>query len=292
VRRIAAVLIVCACAAGCRQIFGIEPVSADARGDGGRDGIGDDGSDGRGSDGSGSGDGSNAAGPLIATPSVDVVLVSGSVLVGSSVQVRNPSSQPYTIASFTRDSTCASSDPSATASVDSSPITLPPFSGAFVQAACTGNAGSFDGMQRCLYHGLDAGNADVVDFMIVCEYAMTGVFSAAPTQVDFSDIPTGGSSPTSIVTITNNAASPATGIAIQIDDLAGNFKVSMPCTASAISCDKGTIVVGTGSPLSVVVQCTPQTRGMHSAQLYLASKDLKFLGSATQTTVTLTCNGT
>ena len=288
--RIAAVLVALACSAGCRQIFGIEPVHSDAAGDAGGGG----GGDGRG-DALDAGEDGNpgVAGPLSASPDVDVVLVTGMGSASTIVKVTNPGSQTYAIASFERDATCATTDPSSTSIVLTSSATLPPQASTLVMAACDGNVGTFAGMQRCLYHGVDASNHDLVDFMMVCEYASTGALSGSPPALDFGNVAVGSTSASMGTLIADMSASPATGLAIQIDDLAGNFVVSTPCaTSPGISCDAAGLVITTGSTTPIALQCTPHTTGMHTANVYVASKNLYFLGASGQSTIALSCTGT
>jgi hypothetical protein len=231
-------------------------------------------------------------GSVTATPSVVVVVVPTTSPASGTVALHNTTAGPITITTIMRDPTCTTGDPTSAVGVSpSSNIVVGTTIDPILTVTCAGNTNNLNAMRRCLFRGFSAGGSgsgvEVVDFEGVCEYATGGSLSANPTSFDFGSVAVGASSST-MIQIIDNSATQVSRLSFQIDDLAGNFVVGMPCNPDAVGCDATIPPIGQGSGTFVVVKCSPTSVGPHAAQLFVDSDNQLSL----PTPVMLTCNGT
>jgi hypothetical protein len=57
-------------------------------------------------------------------------------------------------------------------------------------------------------------------------------------------------------------------MALQLDDLDGNFEIGMPCNPDAVFCDPGGLAIPNGSAANLTVKCKPRKPGTLTAKLY------------------------
>ncbi|HTL35444.1 MAG TPA: choice-of-anchor D domain-containing protein [Kofleriaceae bacterium] len=148
-----------------------------------------------------------------------------------------------------------------------------------------------DAMRRCLFHATNSTNGTpLTDFFGLCLYGSTpGTLTPMQTTLDFGTV-TVGQEQTRTLSIQHNGlvSQHVRRVYLQTGDIDGNFRFSAPCNPDASYCDENlSAQVDAAGMLSVIVKCTPQTPGAHSAQLYVGTDTFQLLASP----VTLTCNG-
>lgn len=162
-----------------------------------------------------------------------------------------------------------------------------PLSSRSIQLNCPPRAAT--AMRRCLYHATNSANGTpLADFESVCIYGTGGTLMPQLTLIDFGSVQVGDEQ-TQTLAIRNDGASPITRVYLQADDIDGNFRFSTPCNPDAAFCDEDlTAAVTPGSDLAILVKCTPQTAGTHSAQVFVGTNTFQLLSTG----VTLECVGT
>jgi hypothetical protein len=194
------------------------------------------------------------------------------------IALTNPGTTAVTVDHFTSACTGITISPAG--------FTIP--AGGMHAVTVTCPAATLPGMNRCLFHARDAADGNLVDFMAVCEAYKASLLAASPAMVMFPATMV-GSSNTSSFQLSNTGAGTIMVLDLQLDDLAGNFVIGMPCPTDAIFCDAPGQFVGAGSSATVTVRCTPQSPGMKTANLYIATTDTQ--GYRLPTPVTLQCAG-
>jgi hypothetical protein len=186
------------------------------------------------------------------------------------------------------DATC---DPAVSFSVSGgNPIVgFAPLSSRNIQITCPPRGS--DAMRRCQFHATNSANGTpLADFFGLCLYGATpGTLTPQQTTLDFGTV-TLGQEQTRTLTIQHNGTSTQhiRRVYLQTGDIDGNFRFSAPCNPDAAYCDESlsTQVDATGT-LSVLVKCTPQAEGAHTAQVFVGTDTFQLLS----TPVTLTCMG-
>jgi len=217
-------------------------------------------------------------------PIPPVLVIHNSSPVGSSgtIALQNDEPTDVTVGSITRALSC---DPEVTATV----LTGPPFDVAGTSSKpltihCSGTPAT--GMKRCLFHVNNASGSAYFDAEGVCEYGQMPSLGPGSGTLVFGDVLVGGTGTISTY-VHNNSPTTVTQLSFQTTDLEGNFKIGMPCNPDARECDATISGVSMGSDASFVVKCTPQTPGMKTASLYVASNTSQYASSPIQ----LQCNG-
>lgn len=232
-----------------------------------------------------------AAGVALASPGMPnfhpvppVLVVHSTQPTGTSgtISLQNDEVTDVTVGSITRALSC---DAEVTATVAMGP----PFDVAGGSAKpltihCSG--APMTGMKRCVFHVNNAAGSAYFDTEGVCEYGQMPTLGAGSASIDFGDVAVGGAAMVG-TTVHNNSPTTITQLYFQTTDLEGNFKVGMPCNPDARECDATISGVSMGSDASFVVKCTPQTSGVHTAQLHVATNSSQWLA----TPIMLTCNG-
>ncbi len=202
------------------------------------------------------------------------------------ISLQNDDAVDVTVGSITRALSC---DAEVTATV----AVGPPFDVTATSAQpltihCSG--APMTGMKRCLFHvnngsGSGSGSA-YFDTEGVCEYGLMPSLGPNSSTLNFGDVAVGGSSMVTTA-VHNNSPTTITQLYFQTTDLDDNFKIGMPCNPDARECDATISGVSMGSDASFVVKCTPQTAGLHTAALYVASNSSQYASAP----IMLTCNG-
>lgn len=185
-----------------------------------------------------------------------------------------------TVGSVTRALSC---DAEVTAVV-AVPFDVVSGSAAPLQIHCSGTP--MTGMKRCLFHVNTASGSASFDAEAVCEYGQSPSIDPNTASLAFGDVAVGGSSMIA-TSIHNTSPTTITQLHFQTTDLDDNFKIGMPCNPDARECDGTISGVSMGSNAGFVVKCTPQTPGMHTASLYVATNTSQYV----MTPIALSCNG-
>ncbi len=217
-------------------------------------------------------------------PVPPVLVVHSTQPTGASgtIFLQNDDALDVTVGTITRAASC---DAEVTATV----TVGPPFdvmsgSAAPMTIHCSGSP--MTGMKRCLFHVNTASGSAYFDTEGVCEYGQMPSIGPQSSSLNFNDVPVGGSSMISTA-VHNNSPTTITQLSFQTTDLDGNFKVGMPCNPDARECDGTISGVSMGSDASFVVKCTPQTAGLHTASLYVATNTSQYA----MPPILLSCNG-
>jgi Cep192 domain 4 len=237
---------------------------------------------------SGGGDGPD----VIAVPSVLVIEQQIPTGRSGTLQLKNVGMSPVTITNFV-SSGCGAISAAPTGGF---PLTIPANTMVPVMTICP--SATTPGMPRCLFHAQDMGHADIVDFMVVCESYSADLLTAMPTSLAFPPtmIGTESSMPLQII---NSGTIQLSAMSLQIDDLAGNFQLGMPCNPDGIFCSASTPGFGGGTAQLVTVKCKPTAVGSLTAKLYAVASDgllsghppPSFQGYRLAMPVNLTCTG-
>ncbi len=223
-------------------------------------------------------------GDIRATPEVTVITIASATGSGSgSATLQNTSAMTYTVG-VGSDATC---DPALMFSVTGgNPVAISPATMRAVQLACPPRG--VPAMRRCLYHAIDdSGGAALADFMTVCLYGSSATLMPQQTSLDFGTVAVGETAMLELDLQHAGSTTPIHRVSLQTSDLAGNFQFSAPCNPDAAYCDADVIPVAQGGTLAVQVRCTPQTPGVHTAQLYVGTDTFQLLAQP----VTLQCTG-
>src|SRR5205823_13564982 len=90
--------------------------------------------------------------------------------------------------------------------------------------------------------------------------------------LDFGTVAVGATA-ARIVTITNNGTHALARLALQLDDLDGDFVIAAPCAVDAPYCDGSVPAIAPGASVPITVVCRPLASGPVTAHLYVASSD-------------------
>lgn len=139
------------------------------------------------------------------------------------------------------------------------------------------------GLERCLYHATDNANgAELSDFLQVCVAGTSATLQPSTQTLDFGSAVTVGTTAMLPLVLHDAGAATVTRVFLQTTDLAGDFGFALPCNLAAPYCDANIAAVASGSDLTLQVQCTPQTAGMHVANLVVATDSSQVLSQAVQ----------
>lgn len=215
-------------------------------------------------------------------PAVVVVHTSSPVGAMGLTMLQNDEADPAMVGSITRAASC---DPEVTATVP----TGPPFdvlAGTSVAMTVHCNGAPMTGMKRCLFSVNDKVGDSYFEVEGVCEYGQMPSLGPSVGAINFGNVMVGDTA-SQQMSVHNNSPTSITGLFFQTTDIDGNFKIGAPCNPDARECDAPISPVGQGSDASFVVKCTPQTIGMHTAQVYVASNTNQYA----MPPVAVTCTG-
>ena len=199
------------------------------------------------------------------------------------ILLQNDDAADVTVGSITRALSC---DAEVTATVAlGPPFDVAAGSSKPLTIHCSG--APMTGMKRCLFHVNNASGLAYFDTEGVCEYGFMPSLGPNSATLNFGNVAVGGSSMIATA-VHNNSPTTITQLYFQTTDLEDNFKIGMPCNPDARECDATISGVSMGSDASFVVKCTPQTAGLHTASLYVASNSSQYA----MPPILLTCNGT
>ncbi|MEO7095390.1 MAG: hypothetical protein ABI175_19190, partial [Polyangiales bacterium] len=204
-------------------------------------------------------------------PPVLVVHSSSPAGAMGTILLANDDTFDVTVGSITRALSC---DPEVTATV----VSGPPFdvmSGSTKPLTILCSGAPTTGMKRCLFHVNDSNGSAYFDTEGVCEYGGMPTLGPTMSSINFGNVAVGGSSSVSTAVL-NNSPTTITQLYFETTDLADNFKIGMPCNPDARECDATISGVSMGSDASFVVKCTPQTSGLHTASLYVATDSSQY----------------
>ena len=226
-------------------------------------------------------------GDITATPEVDLVLITTPTGGGTSTTTlrNNTSATTYNVL-VGADATC---DPAITFNViGGNPTLMSPSQTRQVSITCPSRG--MAAMRRCLYHATNNANATALaDFVGLCLYGTSpGTLTPLQTSLDFGTITVGDSTQLQL-DIRNVGAQTITRVYLATSDIDGNFQVSTPCNPDAAFCDADlSTPITPNNNLTLQLRCTPQTPGVHTAQLFVGTNTFQLMSSV----VTLTCAGT
>ncbi|HSN27726.1 MAG TPA: choice-of-anchor D domain-containing protein [Kofleriaceae bacterium] len=139
------------------------------------------------------------------------------------------------------------------------------------------------GIERCLYHATDNANgAELSDFLQVCVAGTSATLQPSTQTLDFGSAVTVGTAAMLPLVLHNAGTATITRVFLQTTDLAGDFGFALPCNLAAPYCDANIAAVGSGNDVTLQVQCTPQSAGMHTANLVVATDSSQVLSQAVQ----------
>lgn len=139
------------------------------------------------------------------------------------------------------------------------------------------------GLKRCLYHATDNANgAALSDFLQVCVAGTSSTLQPSTQTLDFGSAVAVGSTAMLPLVLHDAGAATITRVFLQTTDLDGDFGFGLPCNLATPYCDANIAAVSSGSDLTLQVQCTPQTAGMHTANLVVATDSSQVLSQAVQ----------
>ncbi len=219
---------------------------------------------------------------------VTVVTVTSATGSGSgTATLQNTTSSTTYSVLLTADDTC---DPLVGFTVPANPITsFGPLSARSVTFNCPPRGGP--AMRRCLVHATNNANqAPLTDFMGLCLYGATpGTLVPQQTSVDFGTVDVGREAELTLDLRHMGALSQTiTRVYLQTTDADGNFRFATPCNPDAPSCSEELLApVQLGETMSIGVRCTPQTPGMHTANVLVGTDTFQLLS----TPITLQCIG-
>ncbi|HEX5062654.1 MAG TPA: choice-of-anchor D domain-containing protein [Kofleriaceae bacterium] len=226
-------------------------------------------------------------GDIRANPEVTVITITSATGTGTgTASLQNTTGATTYSVLVGSDASC---DPSLMFSVvGGNPVVISPTTMRNVNLTCP--ARGTPAMRRCLYHATNNTNGTALaDFMTVCLYGNApGTLAPQQTTIDFGTVTVGDNAMQQIDVRNNGTLGQfITRVYLQTDDLGGNFQFSNPCNPDAPFCDEDVMAIGQGGTLPIQVKCTPQTPGLHTAQLYIGTNTFQLLAQP----VTLTCNG-
>jgi len=225
------------------------------------------------------------SGDVTATPEVTIITIASPTGTGAgTATLQNTTTATTYNVLVGSDASC---DPQLTFSIaGGNPTAIAAGGTKPVQLTCPARGTA--AMRRCLYHAKNAANGGALaDFMSVCLYGSSATVTPAATTVSFGSVGVGDNAMQQLA-LKNDGTQPITRISLQTTDLAGNFQFSTPCNPDDAFCDAEVAAVAPGASLSVQIRCTPQTPGVHTAQLYVGTNTYQLLAQP----VTLTCTGT
>jgi len=225
-------------------------------------------------------------GDITATPEVDVVVINTATGGGTSTTtLQNTSSATSYNVFVGSDATC---DPMMMFSViGGNPTLMSPTQTRQVSITCPSRGTA--AMRRCLYHATNNANATpLADFAGLCLYgASPGTLTPLATTLDFGTVTVGDSAHLQL-DIRNDGTQTITHAYLATSDIDGNFQLSTPCNPDATFCDGDlSAPITAGNNIALQIRCTPQTPGVHTAQLFVGTNTFQLMMSA----VTLTCTG-
>ncbi len=218
---------------------------------------------------------------LRANPDVRVIHVAGPGMATGTITLANQIADPVTIMSITRDPSC---DDEVTFTLPL-PATIPGNGSLPINIHCAPTITS--GLRRCMFHANPALGAVLADFEAVCEGGTQATISAAPDDLDFGDVVIGSSASTTVM-ITNDAATQISRLSLHTTDLESTFEIAAPCNPDARQCDASIATIESGSSTPITVLCRPKRAGAHTAELHVATSTGQYLSPP----ITLACNGT
>jgi hypothetical protein len=225
-------------------------------------------------------------GDIHATPEVSIITIASTTGggTGTTALQNTTSSMTYSVL-VGSDASC---DPALMFSVaGGNPAVISPLTARSINLTCPPRGSA--AMRRCLYHATNtSGGAALADFMNVCVYGSAATLVPQQTTLDFGTVTVGDNAMLQLDLLhSGTAAQTISRVYLQTSDLAGNFTLSAPCNPDAPFCDEDVMAVTAGNMLAVQIKCTPQTPGMHTAQLYLGTNTFQLLAQP----VTLQCMG-
>jgi hypothetical protein len=223
-------------------------------------------------------------GDIRANPEVTIITIASPTGSGSgTATLQNTASSTTYSVLVDSDASC---DPALTFSVSGgNPVAIAPSTMRNVQLSCPPRGTA--AMRRCLYHATNNGNGTALaDFMTVCLYGSSSTVTPLQTSLDFGTVAVGDST-TLQLDLRNDGTQQITRVYLQTTDLAGNFQFSTPCNPDAPFCDEDITGVGQGSSVALQIKCTPQSPGVHTAELYVGTNTFQLLAQP----VTLQCEG-
>ena len=202
-----------------------------------------------------------------------ITIASTTVGGGGTTTLQNTTSSTSYSTLVGSDATC---DPALMFSVvGGNPVVISPMTNRTVNLTCPPRGSA--AMRRCLYHATNnSSGTPLVDFMTVCLYGSSATLMPQQTALDFGNVVVGETAMLPLA-VQNNGAPSISRVYLQTTDLAGNFQFSTPCNPDAPYCDEDVMAIAPGSTLTVQVRCTPQTPGMHTAQLYVGTNGFQLL---------------
>jgi hypothetical protein len=224
-------------------------------------------------------------GDVRATPEVTIITITSTTGTGSgTATLQNTTGATSYNVLVGSDPGC---DPQLSFSVSGgNPVVISPGTMRSVQLSCPARGSA--AMRRCLYHARNSANGTALaDFMSVCLYGSTATLMPQQTALDFGTVAVGENAMLPLG-LRNDGTQPITRVYLQTTDLDGNFQLSTPCNPDTAFCDANVMAVPSGGTLPLQIKCTPQTAGMHTAQLYVGTNTFQLLAQP----VTLTCMGT
>jgi hypothetical protein len=222
------------------------------------------------------------SGSVVFVPDVQVIVVSAGAGTGTA-SLQNSSASSFNV-QVGSDASC---DPAVSFSVvGGNTFVLPGTGTKPVTLGCV--AGHAPGLQRCRVHATDTTNgSDLAEVLAVCEYASIPTLGPSTALLDFGNVVI-GDTPSLTIDLTNGSPTSITRLFLQTTDLGGNFEFSSPCNPDDAFCDTNVAPFGMGSSTTLTIKCTPQTVGMHTANLVVATDTSQYLSQ----TVQLACAGT
>ncbi len=215
-------------------------------------------------------------------PAVLVVHTFSPIGASGVIMLQNDEADDAPVGSITAAASC---DAEVTATTPTSPPFDVPFGGA-VPVTIHCNGAPMTGMKRCVFSVNDKIGAPYFDIEGVCEYGQMPTLGPSLSVINFGNVVVGATA-TQAMAVHNNSPTTITQLWFQTTDLDGNFKIGSPCNPDARECEATISGVSQGSDASFVAKCTPQTTGMHTAQLYVASNTNQYASPA----ISMTCTG-
>lgn len=227
-------------------------------------------------------------GDIKAVSPITVVTVTAATGSGSGTAIlQNTTSATTYNVLLAADDTC---DPLMSFSVPANPITsFGPASSRNITFTCPPRGGP--AMRRCLVHATNNANgAPLADVMGVCLYGATpGTLVPQQASLDFGTVTVGQEAELPLAIFHGGTLSQTiTRVYLQTTDPGGNFRFAAPCNPDAASCSEELLApVNLGDTLTLRVRCTPQTPGLHTAQILVGTDTFQLLS----TPVTVQCDG-
>ncbi|HEY5926592.1 MAG TPA: choice-of-anchor D domain-containing protein [Kofleriaceae bacterium] len=226
-------------------------------------------------------------GDIRATPEVTIITITSTTGTGTGGTTLQNTTTATTYSTLVGSD--ASCDPMLMFSLaGGNPAPIAPQTNRLVNVTCPPRGSA--AMRRCLYHATNntTGTA-LADFMTVCLYGSSPTLAPQPTSLDFGPVVVGESAMLQLdLQHAGAAGQTISRVYLQTSDLDGNFQFSTPCNPDAPFCDEDILAVSQGDTLPVQIRCTPQTAGMHTAQIYVGTNTFQLLAQP----VTVTCMGT